>query len=105
MKLLEEYARDNKPLDWEQWMRGAGKLCALLQSEDEALAEMEHRLIKMKALYIEEGKAANQAKLLVEQNDFYLEVMKQRAFIKRAEETIRIAKKMASLSRDAHNLM
>lgn len=105
MKKLEEYAEENRPLDWEQWMRGAGKLCALLQSEDESLAEMEHRLIKMKAAYIEEGKPANQAKLLVEQDGVYLEVLKQRAFVKRCEETIRIAKKMAALSRETHNLM
>ena len=102
MSTLEEYARDNRPLDWEAWMRGAGKLNALLQSEDEKLAEMEHELIKQKANYIEEGYPANKAKLLVEEDDLYLAVMKQRAFIKRCEETIRVAKKMATLARESY---
>lgn len=83
-------------------MRGAGKLCALLQNEDDKLAEMEHRFIKVKAAYIEEGKPANQAKLLAEQADEYLALLKQRAFVKRCNDTIAIAKKMATLAREAY---
>jgi len=105
MHHLESYAKENKNLDWEQWMRGAGKLNALLQIEDEKLAVMEHQFIKYKAQLIEDGKPATQAKLLAESNDGYLDLLKQRAFVKRCEETIRIAKKMATLSKEAHNLM
>ena len=105
MLILEEYARDNKPLDWEAWMRGAGKLCALLQSEDERLAILEHKFIKTKAAYIEEGRPANQAKLLAEQDDLFLDLLKQRAFVRRCDETIKIAKKMASLSKETYNNM
>ena len=105
MDSLEEFAKTNRPLNWEEWMRGAGKLNALLQTEDEKLALLEHTFIKIKAVYIEEGKPAAQAKLLAEQGEEYLELMKQRAFVKRCEETIRIAKKMATLSKETHNLM
>jgi len=65
---------------------------------------MEHKLIKMKASYIEEGKPANQAKLLVEQDDLYLEVLeKSETFIKRCDATITMAKKYATLSKERFN--
>lgn len=100
METLAKLAEEKGNLDWHTWMEGATKLTALLQTEEEELAEMEHELIKMKAKFVEEGKPANQAKLLVEQNDKYLEVMKKRAFIKRCDATIMIAKKHAQLSSD-----
>lgn len=102
---LEKLAERRDAIDWNVWMVGAAKLCALLQNEEDHLAEMEHTLIKMKAAYIEEGKTAAAAKLLVEQNDLYLTVMKQRAFVKRCDETIKIAKKFADLSRDTYSRM
>lgn len=100
MEALETLAKERGHLDWHVWLEGATKLTALLQVEEEELAEMEHSLIKMKAKYIEEGKPANQAKLLVEQDDRFLAVMKKRAFIKRCDATIAIAKKHASISSD-----
>lgn len=105
MEHLERFAESRDAIDWNTWMIGAAKLCALLQNEEDHLAEMEHKLIKMKAAYIEDGKPANQAKLLVEQDDLFLDVMKQRAFVKRCDETIKIAKKFADLSRDTYSRM
>lgn len=101
MEELERLAEQRGVIDWNTWMTGAVKLCALLQNEEDKLAEMEHTLIKMKAAYIEDGQTAAAAKLLTEQDDLYLQVMKQRAFVKRCDQTIMIAKKFASLSRDA----
>lgn len=100
METLEALARERGVIDWHTWMEGAVKLTALLQEEEEKLAEMEHQLIKMKAAYIEEGKSAIAAKLLVEADDLFLNVLKQRAFIKRCDATINIAKKHATLSAD-----
>tara|TARA_R110000868_G_scaffold400521_1_gene675109 strand:- start:13 stop:375 length:363 start_codon:yes stop_codon:yes gene_type:complete len=100
MQGLEELAKERGVLDWHMWLTGATKLTALLQNEEDELAEMEHRLIKMKASLIEEGRPANQAKLLVESHPSFLEVMKKRAFIKRCDETIKIAKKFATISSD-----
>lgn len=105
MDRLEKMSEERGTLDWQTFMSGAAKLCALLQTEEDHLAEMEHVLIKMKAAYIEDGKPANKAKLLVEQDDLFLAVMKQRAFVKRCDETIKIAKKFADLSRDAYSRM
>lgn len=102
MESLQALSEKTGVIDWQTYMVGAGKLCALLQTEDDKLAEMEHRFIKVKAAYIEEGKPANQAKLLAESNDEYLELLKQRAFVKRCNETIAIAKKMATLSKEAY---
>lgn len=98
METLETLASERGHLDWHLWMEAATKLTALLQTEEEELAEMEHTLIRMKAAFIEEGRPANQAKLLVEADPLYLEVLKKRAFIKRCDETIKIAKKHASIS-------
>lgn len=103
MESLERIAKEKGTLDWQQWMEGAMKLVALLQVEEDELAEMEHQLIRMKASFIEEGKPANQAKLLVEQDYLYLEVMKKRAFIKRCDATIMMAKKYATLSKEQFN--
>lgn len=101
MDELERLAEQRGVIDWNTWMTGAVKLCALLQNEEDKLAEMEHAVIKMKAAYVGEGKTSAAAKLLVEGDDLFLAVMKQRSFVKRCDETIRIAKKFASLSRDA----
>lgn len=98
MNALEVMATRKDVLDWHVLMDGAMKLCALLQNEENELAEMEYILIRMKAAYVSDGKPANQAKLLVEADPLYLDLMKKRAFIKRCDETIRLAKKHASLS-------
>lgn len=100
MDTLQRLAEERGHLDWITWLEGATKLTALLQVEEEELAEIEHKLIRMKAAFIEEGRPANQAKLLVEADPLFLEVLKKRAFIKRCDETIRIAKKHASISSD-----
>ena len=100
MEALAELAENKGDLDWHMWMDGAMKLTALLQTEEEELAEMEHRLIRMKAAWVEEGKPANQAKLLTEADPLYLDVLKKRAFVKRCDETIKMAKKHATLSSD-----
>ena len=100
MNELERMAAEKGVLDPNLLLLGATKLSALLQSEEEELAELEHRLIKMKAAYIQDGKPANQAKLLVEADDLYLVVMKKRAFIKRCDETIKLAKKWATVTSD-----
>lgn len=102
MTALEKQSEERGTLDWQSWMIGAAKLCALLQNEEDHLADMEHTIIKMKAAYIGEGKTAAAAKLLVEQDDLYLAVMKQRAFVKRCDETIAIAKKFATLSKETY---
>jgi hypothetical protein len=98
MEKLEELASNKGTLDWHQWMEGAVKLSALLQVEEESLAELEHTLTKMKAAYIQDGKPANQAKLLTEADDLYLAYLKKRAFVKRCDETIKCAKRHATLS-------
>lgn len=100
MDKLEELAQEKGHLDWHVWLEGAVKLTTLLQTEEEELAEIEHILIRMKAAYIEEGKPANQAKLLTEADDLYLKFMKKKAFIKRCDEVVKIAKKHATLSSD-----
>jgi len=101
MEELEKLAEQRGVIDWNTWMIGAVKLCALLQNEEDKLAEMEHTLIKEKADYIAMGKNVSAAKLIVESSNLYLDVMKQRAFVKRCDETIKLAKRFASLSRDA----
>jgi len=100
MEGLEKLAEERGVIDWNSWLQGAAKLSALLQNEEEQLAEMEHTLIKMKAAHIEEGKSAAAAKLLVEADDLFLAVMKKRAFVKRCDETIKICKRFASISGD-----
>lgn len=100
MEALERLAQEKGTLDWHTWLEGSMKLTTLLQTEEEELAEMEHKLIKMKAAFIEEGKTAIAAKLLVESDDLFLSVMKKRAFIKRCDDTVKVAKLHARISSD-----
>jgi hypothetical protein len=97
MEALARLASNKEALDWHQWLEGALKLTALLQTEEDELAEMEHELMRNKAMLAGTMSAA-QAKILVEASDLHLQVMKKRAFIKRCDETIKVAKKHASLS-------
>ena len=101
MEQLEMLAQERGVLDWQTWLTGAVKLTALLQSEEDELAEMEYALIRMKAAMIEEGKSAIAAKHLVEADPLFLDILKKRAFIKRCDATIAIAKKHATLSSEA----
>ena len=100
MDSLEKLAQERGHLDAFTWLEGAVKLATLLQVEEEKLAEMEHRLIQEKAMHVENGKPANQAKLLVEATPLFLEILKQRAFIKRCDAVIQLAKKHATISND-----
>ena len=102
MTMLEEQAEKKGDLDWHTWLVAATKLCALLQGEESKLAEMEHMLMRMKGEYLKEGKTAAAAKALIEAEDVYLEVMKQRAFVKRCQETIMLAKKFATISSETY---
>ena len=100
MRALETAAKEKQSLDWRQWLEGATKLAALIQLESDELAEMEYAITKVKARHVEDGKPANQAKLLTEADPLYLDYLKKKSFVKRCDEMIKISKKFATLSAD-----
>lgn len=100
MEGLSSLAEQRGTLDWHLWMEAATKLNALLEPEQHKKFELESRLAKMKAAYLEEGQTAAYAKSMVEAQDEWLEYKKQSALVDRAIETIRLAKKHATLSKE-----
>lgn len=106
MNSLEELAKERGHIDPHTWLEGAVKLAALLHTESDKLAEIEHRLAKMKAAYVEEGQTAAAAKMMVEADDLHLEFLKLTALIKRGDKIMQMANKFATVSKDLmiHNL-
>lgn len=98
MEALEDMATRKEPIAPHLYLEGAVKLNALLQNTIERKYEIESRLNKMRAAYLEEGKTAAFAKGMIEAQDEWLEHKKLSALIERALETIKLAKKYSTLS-------
>jgi hypothetical protein len=104
MEALAGMSERKEPIQGHLWLEAAMKLNALLQNEQEHKYEIESRLNKMRAAYLEEGKSAAYARGMIEAQDEWLEYKKLTALIERAIETIRLAKKNATMAQDLeHN--
>jgi hypothetical protein len=100
MDALAKMAEQKEPIHGHVWLEAAMKLNALLQGEQERKYEIESRLNKMRAVYLEDGKTAAFARGMIEAQDEWLEHKKISALIERAIETIRLAKKNATLAQE-----
>lgn len=98
MDALQSMAERKEPIAPQMWMEAAGKINVLLQTEQDKLAEMEHILANMRKELISAGQTSSATKMIIEAEPLYLECRKQKGLIDRAVETIRIAKKNATLA-------
>lgn len=98
MDALQSMAERKEPIAPQMWMEAAGKINVLLQDEQDKLAEAEHVLAIKRAELIGAGQTSAATKILIEADPMYLECRKQKGLIDRAVETIRIAKKNATLA-------
>lgn len=97
MNYLQECAETRKILDPEEWLRAAQNLNALLQSEQDELFILEQQVAEMRRGYLLDGKTVAYAKTMVEASHEYSNSRRQKAKIERVNETIRLAKKYASM--------
>lgn len=100
MDALEGMAARKETIGPELWMQAASKLNVLLQVEQDKLIELRSLLSKVKASHIEQGKSVAYANTIMEAMDEWVVYEKQKALIERAIETIRLAKKNATLESD-----
>lgn len=95
---LHGMAERKEPISPQMWMDASGKINVLLQTEQDRLADMEHELAKKRANLIAEGQTSAATKILIEADPLFLEARKLKGLIDRAVETIRIAKRNATLT-------
>lgn len=94
---FDKAVSERQPIPPAKWLEGAMYLNALVSEEDDKLFELERRCAEYEASFLEEGQTAAYASKMLKREELYYEMQKQKAFIKRIEEFIRLAKKQASL--------
>jgi len=97
---FRKLSEERNPVNPQQWLSGALKLNVLLDSEIETLISMEFILATMRKEILEQGKTAVYAKMIIEASEEYKTYQLQKAKIKNAEETIKLAKKYAQVTSD-----
>ena len=100
LQTMKELVEEKHLIAPAQWLDASFKLNLLVGDEEDRLYEIESRLAKMKAAYIEEGETSAAAKARVEAEDDFLEMRKLKGKVKRVQEFIRIAKTRAKLKED-----
>ena len=97
---LSAIAKKQGVVGAETYMQIAEKLSVLLQEEQEKLIDMEYDLALARKVLLDDKKNATETRLIVEASELYRNARKQKSKIDRAIETIRLAKKHATLTSD-----
>jgi hypothetical protein len=98
--MKEKVENKEAQFDTEFWLSSAAKLNLLVGDEQDKLFELQQVVAKLKLQWFEsqEKRNVSEAKLRVEATEEYKEMRKLEAKIKRCEEFVRIAKKMADVA-------
>lgn len=94
---LENWVKTKKVIDSHTWVDACQKMNVLVATEHDKLFELQQQVAILKVQYIEAGDTVAKSKVKVEASDLYKEACKQKAFIGRVEEMIRISKLQARL--------
>jgi hypothetical protein len=99
--MKEKVENKQAQFDADFWLECAMKLNLLLGDEQDKLFEYQQKVANLKIMWLEgqEKKNVSEAKMRVDASEEYKEMRKQEAKIKRCEEFVRVAKKMADVSR------
>jgi len=96
---MQEWASERKALSPSSWIDACQRLNVLLANDADELVTKQHEVAKMKSLLLSsKDSKVNKATVAIEATPEYLEVKKLEAHIKRCEESIRIAKKRATMA-------
>lgn len=99
LNTLQEMAKSHEIMDAETYLRGAERLNALLQAEQESLYLMEQEVAKLRSTALV-GATAAHAKITIEASDSYRMARNQKAKVERCLETIRLSKLHARLAQE-----
>lgn len=97
MDKLESMAQNNEDVDSGRLLNAASKLNVLIGEEHDKLSLLQQEVARRKVELLEQGVSANKAEIMVQAEDCYTNMSKQKAKIGRIEEFIRIAKLQAKL--------
>jgi len=97
---FRKLSEERNPVNPQQWLSGALKLNVLLDSEIETLIHLEFILANMRKELLEKDKTSAYTRMMVEASEEYKTYQQQKAKIKNAEETIKLAKKYAQVTSD-----
>ena len=100
MEAFRRLSEEKNPVNPQQWLSGALKLNVLLDSEIETLINIEFILANMRKKILEDGNTSAYTRMIVEASDEYKTCQLQKAKIKNADETIKLAKKYAQVTSD-----
>lgn len=93
MDTLIVWAEEKRSISPTEWLDAAQKINVMLSRDSDRLLEMQNELAKKKVELLSEPDAkVNKVNIMIEAMPEYLEMKKVEAFIKRAEETGRMAK-------------
>lgn len=94
---LTEIVKMKQTIDHHEWVKMAQRVNILIGDEHNKLFDLQQKVNQQKVQLIEQGKNVSTAKLMVEAGDDYKEMCKQKAFIERCNELIRLSKLQARL--------
>jgi len=97
MGWLTKTVASKQQISPSQFVEASAYLVILMGDEHTKLYDMEQKVAQMKAKLLETEEKVNKVNLLVNASDEYKEMMKQRAYINRILEFVRIAKIMGKL--------
>lgn len=97
---FRKLATEKNPVNPTTWLSGALKLNVLLDSEIDTLINLEFILANKRKELLEAGNTSSFTRMIVEASEEYKTYQQQKAKIKNAEETIKLAKKYAQVTSD-----
>jgi len=97
---LKEQTEHKRPISPHTWMEAAQALNTLSSDENDKLIDIESALANMRTGYIESGKSAVAARMLVESSELYKSARKQRGKMEQIKEAVRLAKLSARIKSD-----
>jgi hypothetical protein len=103
IKNLEEMIEKKLPMSAQYWLEAAEKLAVLMGDETDKLFALQKQVAQLKSTQIMQGNSVAQAKVVAEASDVYEQMQKQKAFVERINEIIRIAKIQARMRNDEYN--
>jgi len=97
MQNLERKVLNNEPISPGYWCESALRVNQLSGDLDNLLAAYEAQMNEIEAEYLKQDVSAAKAKVLAKAEINYKDYLEKKAFKKRIEEWIRLAKKRASI--------
>lgn len=97
---FKEQSEQKVPLDPLRWLEASTKLESLAGDEDDKLIELEYKVAKLRAMYLDQYGAAAKAKIHVEANPLYSEMKKQKSKCELIKQMVQLGKHWARIKNE-----